>query len=79
MDRLFDRAFNKAHGTTTAVMGTAAAASTEQQVKQQQKSRETLLRECSTPMTADDVVERIGLAFKDHDYFRWVPSPLLSC
>jgi uncharacterized YccA/Bax inhibitor family protein len=67
MDRLFDRAFNKAHGTATAVMGTASA---EQQQKQQQKSRDTLLRECTAPMTSEDVVERIGLAFKDGDYFR---------
>lgn len=69
MDRLFDRAFNKAHGTATAVMGTAAATA-EQQQKQQQKSREAMLRECNTPMTSEDVVERIGLAFKDNDYFR---------
>lgn len=67
MDHLFERAFNKAHGTATAVIGTASA---EQQHKQQQKSRETLLRECTAPMTSEDVVERIGLAFKDGDYFR---------
>lgn len=68
MDRIFDRAFNKAHGTATAVMGTASA---EQQQKQQQKSRETLLRESTTPMNSEDVTERIALAFKDGDYFRY--------
>jgi hypothetical protein len=70
MDQLFDRAFNKAHGTATAVMGTAAAASPAQKQKQQQQSREAMLRECTTPMTAEDVVERIGIAFKYNDYFR---------
>jgi hypothetical protein len=71
MDRLVDRAFNKAHGTAHAVMGTAnAAAQQREKDKQQQKSRESMLRELTTPMTAADVVERIGLAHQDHDFFR---------
>jgi hypothetical protein len=70
MDRLLDRAFNKAHGEATAVLDSVASAAVHTKAKQQQKSKDDMLRELSTPMTADDVVERIGLAFKDNDFFR---------
>lgn len=66
MDRLFDRAFNQVHGTVQAVTGAAVAKD-----KQREQSRQDALRSLTTPMTAEDVVERIGLAFKDGDYYRY--------
>lgn len=69
MDRLFERAFSKAHGAVQSVVGTE-----DPEAKQaaQQKSREDTLRRLTTPMSAADVVERMGLAFRDGDYFRRV-------
>ncbi|KAF8058872.1 hypothetical protein HT031_005440 [Scenedesmus sp. PABB004] len=76
MDRLFDRAFNKAHGVVHAVTEEAS----RDLARERQASREQQLRALSTPMTAEDVVERIGLAFKDGDYFRLLqlPAPTLN-
>lgn len=67
MDKLFDRAFSRAHGSVDAVVGAAAAAP-----KQEVASREERLRTLVTPMTSEDVVARIGLAFRDGDYYRHV-------
>eukprot|EP00879_Flechtneria_rotunda_P020418 GHRR01021481.1.p3 GENE.GHRR01021481.1~~GHRR01021481.1.p3 ORF type:complete len:120 (+),score=26.32 GHRR01021481.1:233-592(+) len=67
MDELFDRAFNKAHGTVHAVTGKATAAHDKQAAI---ASKEDALRTLTTPMTPKDAVERIHLAFKDGDYFR---------
>eukprot|EP00882_Tetradesmus_deserticola_P016333 GHRQ01017437.1.p1 GENE.GHRQ01017437.1~~GHRQ01017437.1.p1 ORF type:complete len:327 (+),score=58.39 GHRQ01017437.1:204-1184(+) len=77
MDRVLDRAFNRAHGTVHNVVSSAQARSDS---KQQQKSREDQLRSLTTPMTADDVVERIDTAFKDGDYYRLLqlPGPQLN-
>lgn len=73
MDRLFDRAFNKAHGAAHSVVGAAAAAAASKERQQlKQQSREDVLRALTTPMTSEDVVERIGMAYKDNDYFRLV-------
>eukprot|EP00882_Tetradesmus_deserticola_P022709 GHRQ01024650.1.p1 GENE.GHRQ01024650.1~~GHRQ01024650.1.p1 ORF type:complete len:117 (-),score=8.42 GHRQ01024650.1:300-650(-) len=78
MDRVLDRAFNRAHGTVHNVVSSAQARSDS---KQQQKSREDQLRSLTTPMTADDVVERIDTAFKDGDYYRFAAwhLPLQLC
>lgn len=65
MDRLFDKAFNKAHGAVHAITGSAVA-----REKQKEQSKEDALRSLTTPMTANDVVERISLAYNDKDYFR---------
>lgn len=62
-------------------MGTALAAEQRKQQQQQQqpqKSKEALLRECTTPMTAEDVVPRIALAFQDNDFFRLVQRPAVA-
>ena len=65
MDRVFDKAFNKAHGAVHAVTGSAVA-----QEKQAEQSKDDALRTLTTPVTATDVVERISLAYKDKDFFR---------
>lgn len=67
MDKLFDRAFNKAHGTVHAVTGSAIA---DKQQQHERKTKADQLRSLTTPMTSEDVVQRIDLAFKDNDYFR---------
>jgi hypothetical protein len=67
MERVLDRAFNRAHGTVHNVIGSALARSDP---KHEQKSREDHMRALTTPMTVEDVVERIDLAFKDGDYYR---------
>eukprot|EP00879_Flechtneria_rotunda_P006158 GHRR01006475.1.p1 GENE.GHRR01006475.1~~GHRR01006475.1.p1 ORF type:complete len:250 (+),score=97.76 GHRR01006475.1:677-1426(+) len=72
MDELFDRAFNKAHGTVHAVTGKATAAHDKQAAI---ASKEDALRTLTTPMTPKDAVERIHLAFKDGDYFRLLQLP----
>jgi hypothetical protein len=76
MERVLDRAFNRAHGTVHNAIGSALARSDP---KVEQKSKEDQLRALTTPMTAEDVVERIGLAFKDGDYYRYVTRHCCCC
>jgi hypothetical protein len=58
------------------VIGSAVARSDP---KQEQKTREDQLRVLSTPMTVEDVVERIDIAFKDGDYYRCAVRAVLLC
>ena len=63
MERILDKAFNKAHGQTLEVIGKG-------QAKSAALSEEDRLRKESAPITAADAIKRISLAFKDGDYFR---------
>jgi hypothetical protein len=74
MERAFDRAFNRAHGTVEDAIGSALA---RPDPKQEQKSREVQMRALTTPMTVEDVVERIDIAFRDGDYYRCAASTVL--
>lgn len=65
MDRIFERAFNKVEGSIKA----STSAETSQQ--QQQQTEEDRLRNETVPMTAEDAINRICLAWKDGDYFRY--------
>jgi hypothetical protein len=64
MDRILDKAFNKAHGQTLEAIGKG-------QSKTAAVSEEDRLRKDTAPITAADAIGRISLAFKDGDYFRY--------
>lgn len=76
MERVLDRAFTRAHGTVHNAIGSALARSDP---KVEQKSREDQLRALTMPMTAEDVVQRIDLAFKDGDYYRCASRHWCCC
>lgn len=65
MDRVFERAFSKVHGTVQ-----KAIPDPEAQQAAKALSEEERLRQETAPMTAADAVQRIALAFNDGDYFR---------
>jgi hypothetical protein len=74
MDRLFDRAFNRAHGVVSASVDLKQEDG-RQQHQQQQQQQQLLLQEevqmkHTGAMTAEDAVERIDVAFKEGDFFK---------
>eukprot|EP00775_Hariotina_reticulata_P002880 gene2880-3171_t len=74
MDRIFDRAFNRAHGVVAASVGMEQRDKPEQQQQQHSKLSE------ATAMTAEDAIEKIASAFKEGDFFRLLqlPGPQLN-
>jgi hypothetical protein len=65
MDRVFEKAFSRVHTTVAGHMPDADAARAAKAL-----SAEERLRQETAPVTAADAVARIGLAFRDGDYFR---------
>lgn len=72
-ERLINKAFSRLNAEVAKAQDDMDPDAHKRKVE---KTAEQTMRDTAAPMSAKDAVQRILLAWKDKDYFRYAPIPL---